>query len=169
MTKPLEKMFIDLEFQMRTDEFRWHYEPEYNADGTEKHICCDGARFHVLSYSADGVRCSEPKCELNKRHNAAVEAREVNLIRYSTNWMGPINLGWIKQHGDNWATGRIDMRGDSLGAYGGEVGVPPIDQKDWKLLSEWLDGYETDEPDYDVLNTFQRMTGHKITFLIKSA
>ena len=23
-----------------------NYEPEYNADGTEKHIICDGARYH---------------------------------------------------------------------------------------------------------------------------
>ena len=47
----------------------WHYEPEYSQDGTEKHICCDGARFHVISYSTDGARCSEPKCELNKMPN----------------------------------------------------------------------------------------------------
>ena len=51
------------------------YDPEFNADGTEKHISCDGARFHVLSYS--GVndpngrmrvtrRCSAPRCELNR-------------------------------------------------------------------------------------------------------
>ena len=51
--------------------------PEYNADGTEKHIFCDGARFHVLSYSTNGVRCSEPKCEMNKGLDAIVgrEAR----------------------------------------------------------------------------------------------
>jgi hypothetical protein len=46
------------------------YEREWNEDGTEKHICCDGARYHVLSYSfgRDGtaVRCSEPRCEINK-------------------------------------------------------------------------------------------------------
>ena len=44
---------------------KWRYEPEYNPDGTEKHIVCDGARFHVLSYSSKGVRCSEPNCEIN--------------------------------------------------------------------------------------------------------
>ena len=48
------------------------YEREFNADGTEKHITCDGARYHVLSYSlneAEGVvtRCSEPNCEINAR------------------------------------------------------------------------------------------------------
>lgn len=42
-----------------------HYRPEYNDDGTEKHIVCDGARFHVLSWSQRGARCSEPNCEIN--------------------------------------------------------------------------------------------------------
>lgn len=50
------------------------YEPEHNPDGTEKHIVCDGARFHVVSYHGDGMRCSEKNCEINKRdrlgHNA---------------------------------------------------------------------------------------------------
>lgn len=44
----------------------WRYTPEFNADGTEKHEVCSGARFHVLSYSSKGVRCSEPNCEINK-------------------------------------------------------------------------------------------------------
>jgi hypothetical protein len=46
------------------------YDPEFNEDGTEKHITCDGARFHVISYGGGfqgGMRCSEPKCEINKR------------------------------------------------------------------------------------------------------
>jgi len=43
----------------------WDYTPEYNADGTEKHVNCDGARFHVLSWSADGQRCSCANCEIN--------------------------------------------------------------------------------------------------------
>jgi len=38
----------------------WNYMPEMNKDGTEKHIVCDGARYHVLSYSEKGTRCSEP-------------------------------------------------------------------------------------------------------------
>lgn len=45
----------------------WNYEREYNKDGSEKHIVADGARYHVLSYSNKGVRCSEPNCEVNKR------------------------------------------------------------------------------------------------------
>ena len=45
---------------------RLRYEPEYNQDGTEKHIVCDGARFHVLHYDRNGMHCSEPNCEVNK-------------------------------------------------------------------------------------------------------
>jgi len=78
--------------------------------------------------------------------------------------MGPINLDWIKQHGDNWAGGRIDMYGDALGPYGDEVGVPIMDGESWKLLTKWLDTYVTEDPDYNVIQTFQDRTGHKITF-----
>ena len=55
----------------------WHYRPEYNKDGTEKHIVCEGARFHVLSNSTQGVHCSEPNCEINKmRSNDQAKERE---------------------------------------------------------------------------------------------
>lgn len=43
-----------------------HYEPEFNKDGTEKHIVCDGARYHVLSWNSNGERCSCKNCEINK-------------------------------------------------------------------------------------------------------
>lgn len=44
------------------------YEPEFNADGSEKHIVQEGARFHVLSYGGpELVRCSCENCEINKR------------------------------------------------------------------------------------------------------
>jgi len=47
----------------------WRYAKELNDDGTEKHIVCEGAQFHVLSYSTQGVRCSEPNCEINKERS----------------------------------------------------------------------------------------------------
>jgi hypothetical protein len=43
------------------------YEREYNEDGSEKHIVCEGARFHVISWDSQGEHCSEPNCEVNKR------------------------------------------------------------------------------------------------------
>ena len=39
-------------------------DPEYI-----KHINCDGAYFHVISYSTNGIHCSESKCILNKKLN----------------------------------------------------------------------------------------------------
>ena len=32
-----------------------------------KHIRCEGARFHVLSWDSNGTHCSEPDCIINKR------------------------------------------------------------------------------------------------------
>ncbi len=50
------------------DLFR--YRPELNPNGTEKHIVCEGARFHVVSWSLNRhgsvTRCSEKNCELNR-------------------------------------------------------------------------------------------------------
>lgn len=41
---------------------------EYNKDGTIKHpLHKEGARYHVLHWDTDGIHCSEPNCEINKR------------------------------------------------------------------------------------------------------
>lgn len=32
-----------------------------------KHVRCEGARFHVLSYSTLGIHCSESDCIVNKK------------------------------------------------------------------------------------------------------
>lgn len=63
-----------------------NYDPEYNKDGTEKHISCDGARYHVISYhgrdnvvtgeSWTELHCSEPNCEMNKRWKAQREGSD---------------------------------------------------------------------------------------------
>lgn len=42
-----------------------NYDPEYNEDGTEKHIVYNGARFHVVSYTMLGQVCSVKNCEIN--------------------------------------------------------------------------------------------------------
>lgn len=86
------------------------------------------------------------------------------MIYYSTNWMGPINLKWLKDNGFDWRGGRIDVRGDNLGPYGEEIGVPVIDSDSWYKLQEWCHTYRTEEIDWDILNTFQNNTGHKIKF-----
>lgn len=65
------------------------------------------------------------------------------MIRYSTNWMGPINPDWIKEHGEGWSAGRIDVYG--TGPYPDELGLPPMRSEDWARFSEWLDKLETEE------------------------
>ena len=37
-----------------------------NPDGSIQHVYCEGARFHVLSWSTEGRHCSEPDCEVNR-------------------------------------------------------------------------------------------------------
>ena len=95
-------------------------------------------------------------------------------IRYSTNWMGPVNTQWYKDRGltkrvsrtltedspltgrkagytfeydeiiTEYACGRIDCRGDGLGPFGDELGVPTMLAEDWGRFSKWLKTFETD-------------------------
>jgi hypothetical protein len=65
------------------------------------------------------------------------------MITYSTNWMGPINAQWIKEHGDCWAAGRIDIYGE--GFYNSlELGLPAMHKEDWARFSDWLDKFESE-------------------------
>ena len=66
------------------------------------------------------------------------------MIRYHTNWMGPVNGDWIKKNGDHWAGGRIDVRGTD-DPYGDEIGLPIMNSEDWYNFSEWLKTFETEE------------------------
>lgn len=68
-------------------------------------------------------------------------------VRYSTNWMGPINKHWYEEQGlELWthSAGRIDCHGGDLGPYGDEISLPPMLNEDWHRFSEWLDTFETD-------------------------
>lgn len=72
---------------------------------------------------------------------------------YSTNWMGPVNPTFLKEHGHDWAGGRIDCYydGDDQNqldyCYGNstEIGVPIISKESWIILTRFLDSYETVE------------------------
>ena len=97
------------------------------------------------------------------------------MIRYSTNWMGPVNTDWYRERnltvtktvvqkedskltsrkkGDiyevveitqQWAGGRIDIRGEGLGIYGEEMSLPIMRGDCYKQFSEWLNSVETDD------------------------
>ena len=96
-------------------------------------------------------------------------------IRYSTNWMGVVNLKWYEDRGllkkikrtltedstltnrkagdvveypeiiQEYSCGRIDCRGDGLGPVGDEIGVDPMKAESWARFSNWLDTVETDD------------------------
>jgi len=63
------------------------------------------------------------------------------MIRYSTNWMGPINSEWIKENGRHWAAGRIDIYGPW--PFPDEYGLRMMHYEDWNSFSEWLGNLKT--------------------------
>lgn len=65
------------------------------------------------------------------------------MIRYSTNWMGPVNYDWVKEHGEGWCIGRIDVSGTDSD-YPEELALPMMRAEDWGRFSDWLDTVETD-------------------------
>lgn len=66
------------------------------------------------------------------------------MIRYSTNWMGPVNAEWVRKHGEHWAGGRIDIRGGDLDEHGTEIGVRTMHGEDWLELNKFCDGLKTE-------------------------
>lgn len=86
------------------------------------------------------------------------------MITYCTNLMGPCNWAWMDKHGDNWATGRIDV----YGLWNGEhaLALPPMDYKDWNNFSRWLDTLETEDIySLEQLVKLYEKTNSKITWL----
>lgn len=86
------------------------------------------------------------------------------MVYYSTNWMGPINSQWIKEHGEGWSAGRIDIFG--LDATSAEMSLPPLRTEDWNMFSAWLDTIKTDST-YTLpqLVELYEKTNPKITWL----
>jgi len=97
------------------------------------------------------------------------------MITYSTNWMGPVNMDWYRQRGltvtktvvqeedskytsrkkgdvyeleeitQRWAGGRIDVRGEGLGPYGEELGLPIMSVESFNSFSDWLNEHCTEK------------------------
>lgn len=82
-------------------------------------------------------------------------------IRYSTNWMGPINLQWYHDKGLaawSYAAGRIDCRGEGLGPYGEALFLAPMLAEDWVRFTQWLNTFETDAMWYikDIIELYEK-------------
>lgn len=90
------------------------------------------------------------------------------MVRYDTNWMGPINEEWIKQNGEGWAAGRIDCSGTGCGPYGDELSLPPMKSEDWRRFGDWLWDFETEDLwTLDELVEVYEITNPKIVWLRK--
>lgn len=92
------------------------------------------------------------------------------VITYFLNCMGPINKKWIEEHGIDWYSGRIDIRGlDDTDYYDGrhEYGIRPMRRKCWGMLGQWLQ-QQRDEalPSLrELIEDFEEETGHEIEWL----
>lgn len=85
-------------------------------------------------------------------------------VKYSSNWMGPVSLEWIKKNGDHWAAGRIDVYGDGVPEYE-EINLPMMKIQDWNNFSRWLDALATPEVWSldDLVNVYEKYNS-KITW-----
>lgn len=101
----------------------------------------------------------------------------VEMITYSTNWMGPVNLHWYEERGlleadgvtptIRYSAGRIDIRGlDEEYYYNGqhEYGLRPMHQEDWDYLTIWLKSFRTKKllAYHTLIEKFQKDCGRKI-------
>ena len=88
------------------------------------------------------------------------------MIHYSTNWMGPLNQQWIKEHGQGWSMGRIDIYGVPNEPYPIEYGLSPMKTEDWNAFSNWLDNFASEELlTYEqLIETYEETTETKITW-----
>lgn len=82
------------------------------------------------------------------------------MIRYMTNWMGPVSSN------KGFCCGRIDVYGDdNFFPYNDEIGVPLIESDDWakltELLSQYVEGKRTLYSWGDVVNLFEKKYGRK--------
>jgi len=94
------------------------------------------------------------------------------MITYSTNWMGPIDIGWYKHNGVDYekvkySGGRIDIRGVPGDEYWNgchEYSLPLMRTEDWNEFSVWLDDFETETlwTFEQIMEEYRQETGHVI-------
>lgn len=69
-----------------TDPNTWLVPRERVDEDWIAHVRCEGARFHVFSYSNLGVQCSEKMCIVNKIYQDNLSDERVRL-----GWLSRIN------------------------------------------------------------------------------
>lgn len=111
--------------------------------------------------------------EMAEEHRSRQHKEKIkDMITYSTNWMGPIDLGWYEANGVDYekvkySGGRIDIYGLDPDEYWGgrsEHSLPLMRTEDWNDFSDWLDDFETEElwELEDILKEYLQETGHVI-------
>lgn len=98
--------------------------------------CLSKLRRTENGWAADWAPIPTDKC--------SKEENRMNAISYYLNWMGPVSKKWTDEHGEQWATGRIDVHGTG-DPYGEEIAVHPMHKEDWHRFREWLDDLYTKE------------------------
>lgn len=106
------------------------------------------------------------------------------IIRYSTNWMGPISMQWFRDRGltrkqpcrysdilqkwiepeevtEMWMGGRIDIYGSD---YQTEIALPIMSAESWDDFSHWLNQYssETQKTLDELVQAFYNDTNKRI-------
>jgi hypothetical protein len=117
------------------------------------------------------------------------------MIKYSTNWMGPVSLDWYRERGltqtetkiatentmfttegeaftsesitTHYSCGRIDVRNVPGEPYGDEINVPPMLSSDWALFSDWLNDIQTMGvwSLEQLVHTYENQTNNKIHWI----
>ena len=90
------------------------------------------------------------------------------MITYSTNWMGPINADFIKEHGDYWSGGRLDI--DDASMFGSEYPLPIMHKTDWRDLTNFCSTYTTEElaTSAKILADFEQNYNRKIRWFAEN-
>ena len=88
----------------------------------------------------------------------------IDVITYSTNWMGPINENFIEEYGSHWSGGRIDIYGAPGHPWGFEYSLPIMRTEDWNNFDAWLEDLETETlwTFEQIMETYLQETGHVI-------
>ena len=63
----MDEIFVDPREVIYNPWYSPPQEPSERDKDWIKHVTCDGARFHILSWDKYGKHCSEPRCIVNKR------------------------------------------------------------------------------------------------------
>lgn len=81
--------------------------------------------------------------------------------------MGPIDTKWIRENGDGWASGRIDIRGIPGEPYGDEYTLPIMRNEDWCLFCEWLSNVKTPKQisREALIDWFERDNNHQMVWV----